>query len=1156
MNYLRNKIYAVFFIYAFLCLYPIPVLAEQPVVTFYLSFEDDSFFVDEFVAQSGKLTIDERMIDFPVGRFGRGIRMNFVPPPLDPMAMTLASTHLDLISAVVFNIGRRDFLGYKEPFFWGAGKLNTGMGAVSFWMKGVPPLPAVLFELTSAAFGRLERDLIGIELDGNGYLTAYLRDARYVYHRLHSDVVPDPGSWNHITLNWDRVNGIELRLNGDIAASSMGNDAWFESQPPGLFHFPAPTVVYDEINTFARPLTGSEIKMLMTQNIRPESASVKYRRSPAESARLRAAAGFDSNSDIPAAQPGKNIVFREVYPEFAGDGHVPGWYVIDGRNEMAWPHEYAFFTIIIGDADFHAEKVDVRMPPDGNVNYVTLTGNLTNVRLLAGDSDMKAVDEVLKTPGGEGLMHFSSFPARRGATFRIPFTESYGTPPGFEGDLNLPVSGDKRIHGIELYDVGSGGKTGRGKPLAIRPMPEPLDERYDFAFHALMPYAERNLVSAAAFNSISKPETFDTGGFRSLSIFSEPFMETTAVGSITLSLPLKTVAPDETMLVRVHDPAVPSRIWNRFAVGLDGFDKTSGILDLTIDFQDIVLTGGDRLWIDIGTAGSCRVTIGGKNDPATLYVEEVPVYIALDEWCEKELIASRAQYSKMYEFMPWHFSGRRVDVEKPYMFGGPFDMLYPAQAVKRVAPDNFLANYLEKFCLGEYSQWGRPSKNTAVPEIKIDNPHKAPQWALFMRAFNTFRKRIVDWMAANLNPGGQLGGGWNDDSLLISYHFPDMGMDGDDNARAIIDSVHAGFDRTGLFKDGYCRVSPIDRHHVGDFICFRYYAVLNNLGRSFQLEREMEAAWHFGHPERTPINYGEGEAFQNAVNILKWYWGELPRPDAYQSSGLETATGQLRYFASMHNDFTFHRYTDAYVHRDDNTPWGSHQLHEMILGGKSPNRWDAHVNYAVMWPSGGGPDVARVILKADNTMLEAACYSFDERKRDLVMRLCRIDDGLYKIALHADPEGNAGSGPVIWQSERALRRFDTVTLPIPPRTPVIITVDQIESHPRPEKLPDLAIDPGDVKRSGRSLTVTVHNLGNEKAENVPVRLLNGDAIIAEHVIECIDAPTDFVAKRTDVTFASVPESRNLRMLADPDDTIREILEENNVVKVMKWRKTP
>lgn len=148
-----------------------------------------------------------------------------------------------------------------------------------------------------------------------------------------------------------------------------------------------------------------------------------------------------------------------------------------------------------------------------------------------------------------------------------------------------------------------------------------------------------------------------------------------------------------------------------------------------------------------------------------------------------------------------------------------------------------------------------------------------------------------------------------------------------------------------------------------------------------------------------------------------------------------------------------------------------------------------------------------------------------------------------------DPEGNGKAKEIIWRIEKDINRFDIVTLPVPPRTPVVIRVEQIEKHDRPSALPDLAVDPWDVNLSGKRLSVTVHNIGNAAAENIVVRLVDGDDTIENTVIKNLDPPVDFVPKKTTVSFIKVPESRVLRVIIDPEDAIQEILEENNEAKI-------
>ena len=193
--------------------------------------------------------------------------------------------------------------------------------------------------------------------------------------------------------------------------------------------------------------------------------------------------------------------------------------------------------------------------------------------------------------------------------------------------------------------------------------------------------------------------------------------------------------------------------------------------------------------------------------------------------------------------------------------------------------------------------------------------------------------------------------------------------------------------------------------------------------------------------------------------------------------------------------------------------------------------------------------MSRLVLSADDTSLEAVCYSFADVKRNLKMRLCRLKDGRYRVSLHSDPEGSGKAGEILWKTERDIRRFDIVSLPIPSRIPLVIKVEQIKKYDRPAALPDLVVDPWDAKLSGKNVSVKIHNIGNAPSKNIVVRLVDGENTFAESIIENIDPPIDFVAKRETVTFDNVPYSKDLKVIVDPDNVIREIMEENNEAAV-------
>lgn len=1144
-------------------------LRSSPV-TYHLSFDDREFLQEEFIELSGRRSLEERGIEFPKGRFGDALQMSLVPDPPDAHNMT--GIDLDLITAGMFNTRPDNQMGYTQPMIWGSGRISLRLGAVAFWAKGELPYHGLIFEQTSVAFGRTERDLMGVYVNRDHQLSAYLRDARYERHTLESNAEWDPSEWNHIVLNWDWASGLELWLNGEVVASSWGDGGWYETAPPGLFHLPMPMLSYDEFYLMDRPLDREEITELITSNRPPENSPAVHER-VVDSDRVARSSGLHRNENLPVATPHAVLSITEVWPEYAGDGHIPGWHTIDGRNEMAWPHPYAFFTVIPGDADFHAEKVDLHPSAEARVNYITLTGNLTNVKVQTGRDDMDSAQTLFSVPDDHGFFYGSMIETTSGETFRIPFTEEFGTPghysfeganyripynelfgspTDFSGNVNLPLSGEKRIQNVGLYyveELPEQARTGGQSSYTIMMADEFLvDSRWQFKLHATTSRDERRFAVTSA-DGPGESATVAVGGLNRLNILSDSYQDPTGVTELTLSIPIRTERERETLFVRVHDPALPLRLWNEFAINLDGFNGEFAKLDLRIDFQDLVVTGGDRLWVDIATAGPSEVRVGDAANPALLLVKEVESWLAMDDWVEKQMLVASAQYAKMYGYMPWKFDGRPVDLNAPYALGGPFDMYLPAQAVSRVAPEHFLADFMMKMSSDTF-RGGHPANPDQRERIRLENPHNAPDWALYMRDYNQKRQRIVEWWLENQNADGQIGGGWNDDTLFLISGLKDLLYDSPETARKLHDGIHNGFEATMIYADGYCRLYPMDRMHDADFISERYHTVIHNLGQPHATEREMLSAWRVGKPDKTPVNYSEGLPFQSSVNVLHWLWGENTPDEPYESVSLDEIAQNLQLYTSWLDDTYFYSLTGSRIHTTSQSPYGSRNMFSWMLGGTYGPRWDAHPDLSVAWPSGGGANVARVVRYADEDSLEVLVWSFDERRRDLAMRLMRLEDGRYRISIHEDSRGNGQAGEEIWSEEQDLRRFDVVNLPIPSRKGVVVRVEQLERHDRLVQLADLAINPWGAEYENGTVTVRVHNLGNAAAERVRVRLQDGERVVSEQVIDRLEAPVNFIARSITVRFSNVDWTQRLNIVVDPENEIVEILNDNNRARVV------
>ena len=265
-----------FVLYSLLMLMPVSIVfaKDAGAVSYHLSFDSLEFAKEDWIEQTGWKTTTERKWELIDGQFGQALYLAATPVKFTDENMS--NRDLDLVTAIIVNVGwgRIKGQGYDQPFLWGAGKIHPGCGAVAFWVKGScrpedTDIRTVLFEQASITWGRLERQLMEVELLRDGTITAYVEDARYVQHRIKSSPVWKNGQWNHIVFMWDRSSGLSLWVNGRQVASSMGTEAWWENQRPGLFHFPMPEAAYDEFYAFTRTLTDEEISRLYETNIPP-----------------------------------------------------------------------------------------------------------------------------------------------------------------------------------------------------------------------------------------------------------------------------------------------------------------------------------------------------------------------------------------------------------------------------------------------------------------------------------------------------------------------------------------------------------------------------------------------------------------------------------------------------------------------------------------------------------------------------------------------------------------------------------------------------------------------------------------------------------------------------------------------------------------------
>ena len=143
--------------------------AAEPAdpATLHLSFDDFDFLEHDFVARGGHKSIEDRGLTLEEGRFGLGLRMNLTPH-ID-LRDEMSGGDLDEVVAVMFRTWRHreHWTADNQPFLWGAGRFNTGSGAVAIWVKG-ELTEGELFNQSAMAWGRAEKHLLAITVDEVG----------------------------------------------------------------------------------------------------------------------------------------------------------------------------------------------------------------------------------------------------------------------------------------------------------------------------------------------------------------------------------------------------------------------------------------------------------------------------------------------------------------------------------------------------------------------------------------------------------------------------------------------------------------------------------------------------------------------------------------------------------------------------------------------------------------------------------------------------------------------------------------------------------------------------------------------------------------------------------------------------------------------------
>ena len=819
---------------------PIP-----PVPTLHQGFETEDALWADFVSQSHRYAaLTDRGLAITPGRFGNGLTIED-GWPISKGSWNESGLDCDLVVAVMWGEW------HKKPHYWGAGKFCGNQGTVAFWVKSGTLRPGIVFMQGSIAWGRKERDLFTVEVDQEGRFSAHIRDVRSEYHRVAADRPTWRGdTWQHVAVVYDRAQGLQIYLDGALAGSTWGQDRWWQTPLPGLFSPFLPESSCDELYYFDTPLSAGQIAALY-QNNRIEAAAPSETAPEATAAQDRLLSSYADLSalELPTVAAGSDGLFMKQTEVVASqDGKVPVWWVMDGRYELAWPHPYRLFTFILGDADYHGSKVDLRLAPGEQPDYIAIEGCLDKLRVLAGagiseSEELEDAQPMLELGDYTGFYYSKKVDLGGSSILRLPFLQSYGSPPGLEGSAHLPLTGDTRIHEIHLWQTGAS----RKEPAALSWPLSPAGEaswakRYRPALEKIRGgHAGTVIASGGAPASEAR---VPMAPLESIHLVSPGLQPDRAVDSLLLDLWAVPKAQEDYLWIKLRDPGNPNRIWAQtcLRVLFSTVDEAQEIR-VELDIADLMLAGEDRLLIELTSAhGGALVAGGSQGSSLGMRPSEDPK-ASLETYAAHEMRPCRAQYMKEYNYCPWRFTGERVSILDWSNFGGPYDMIHPALAVLRHDPGNTLAQTYQTLLL-ERDRSGFRDLDGRFEPVLPDVPATAPTWAVWQRELYALNEYVSHWGAGQQQTNGMFWGGPNDDSFLPLGWAP-MSLLGDEITRHAWLRFYEGLEELGIFKDGYCDIWPIDPLHITDFITSRGLMLAFALGDPYVFERELRTAFRY-----------------------------------------------------------------------------------------------------------------------------------------------------------------------------------------------------------------------------------------------------------------------------------------------------------------------
>jgi hypothetical protein len=734
-------------------------------------------------------------------------------------------------------------LAWKAP-----GNIYAQRGTLSFFWRSRYPVgeaPFPIFRVGYADHTSWDMAWLRIDWNGDGF-DALVTDDNLARTRVHFTLPrrPAPDAWTHLAFTWDETRGIELYVDGRLAARQAATGVW----DTGLDQFgPTSRAVsphqvqsrynflrggdYDELRIYDHALAAPAIAQLARAE-EPAAAETRDLAASAVMAAWRQRYGWNRPGDIPPLLASPVTRIRKVEFADARDLKEWMWKATDGIAETTWPGVYNrsrlpgrndYFTLPDWNVYVEGGKALTLTLPKEPWNHLEIQG------AAYGDLTWQA--------GGSADGKIATRPKDQERTFHQFTDERTGGTLTFTN-----IAQETPIQEIAAYDVGPGAEPkGTAKlsftvhAAAAADSPD-LDDLNTF-IAGRYPPEERATVVALPEGAPSRPRASDNGAKLPLvhilipyevgaSPAAEPLYRSFGYGwenmadaldGLAIDIPaLKSATSDPIPLnIQVKDPIWPMRNLLDVSVSV----KPGEARTLWLDTRDRILPN-KSLYLAIASGSP-------QFDAAALDGAKIRLVFKDRAAGAAEHVADR--FNQMKD--NWGFLVEEHTASKREALFAR--LVADATDLFRVDPTNRTAR--------EY--WADITYNSQGP-LPFTQPAPAagvPLWAFRQLEDLKLVRHFVDWWIDNRQVAyGDFGGGISDDTDLLEQ-WPGLALMGEepDRLRASHTALADAAYRNGMFTNGLSTIATDELHSYEDGINSNAEAMYIGWGDPKVVERLM-----------------------------------------------------------------------------------------------------------------------------------------------------------------------------------------------------------------------------------------------------------------------------------------------------------------------------